>query len=175
MNIKYKYLSVIGKVWTIAEILFAGIREEKEKWIVSALDKLEGLREDETIQNSKALNEKTIDQLIENARTQKQIMLEEQTLGGLTSDGGSVVETIWFNRIEFDEIKRRIKNDGLLEEDLLSLNQIYREIKAIWIKDLKEKQLSSKERSDLFKIKEEIEDLKIKIEKRVERNQITII
>jgi len=63
----------------------------------------------------------------------------------------------------------------LLEEYLVSLDEIYCEIKHIWIKDLKKKKLSGKERRDLFKIKKEIEDLKIKIEKRVDRNQIHII
>lgn len=175
MNIKYKDLSVIGKVWTIAEVLFAGIREEKEKWVISAFDKLEGLRQDETIQQSNALNNITIEQLIENARTDKQLLLGEQLTGGMSSDGGSIVETIWFDRIELDEIKTRIKNDSLTDEDLISLNEIYCEIKHIWVKDLKEKKLRGKERRDLFKIKEEIEDLKIKIEKRVDRNQISII
>lgn len=175
MNIKYKDLSVIGKVWTIAEILFAGIREEKEKWVVSAFDKLEGLRQDETIQQSNALNNITIEQLIENARTDKQLLLGERLTGGMSSDGGSIVETIWFDRIEFDEIKTRIKNDSLTDEDLISLNELYYEIRSFWVKDLKEKKLSGKERRDLFKIKEEIEDLKIKIEKRVDRNQINII
>lgn len=175
MNIKYKDLSVIGKVWTIAEILSAGIREENEKWVVSAFDKLEGLRHDETIQQSNALNNKTIELLIENARTDKQLILGERLTGGMSSDGGSVIETVWFDRIEFDEIKTRIKNDSLLEEDLVSLDEIYCEIKRIWVKDIKEKKLNGKERRDLFKIKEEIEDLKIKIEKRVERNQINII
>ena len=116
MNIKYKDLSVIGKVWTIAEVLFAGIREEKEKWVISAFDKLEGLRQDETIQLSNALNNITIEKLIENARTDKQLILGERLTGGMSSDGGSIVETIWFDRIELDEIKTRIKNDSLTDE-----------------------------------------------------------
>ena len=55
------------------------------------------------------------------------------------------------------------------------LQDIYIEIKRFYVKDLKEKKLSLIERRDLFKIKEEIENLQNKTETRIERNQIAII
>ena len=43
------------------------------------------------------------------------------------------------------------------------------------ITDLKQKVLTSKERKELFKIREEVDDLLIKIENRINRDQIHLI
>lgn len=174
MNIKYKDLSVIGKIWTIAEMFHAGLRDNKNAYIVATFRKLEELLYDQEAQTSKAVLSGSIENIIASAEIQKELIWGE-TENAKLYDYGSIVELIWFNRIAFDAIKRRIKDDSMLGEDLAILDAIYREIKGLWVSDLKAKQLRSEERRDLFKIKEEIEDLKIKIENKVKRNQITII
>ena len=172
MNIKYKDLSIIGKVWALAELLFAGLRDNNKKYIEVAFSKLESLKTEDI--KSSAVLPNGIENLIENAKTDKQIMLGETVTGGLKADG-SIIETVWYDCIELQDIKRRVKNDCLMESDIDAINEIFYEIHSLWVGDLKNKELSGKERRDLFKIQEEIKSFKEKIEKRVEHNQITII
>lgn len=171
MNIKYKDLSIIGKVWSLAELFYTGIRNNNKKYIDVAFAKLQTLKEEV---KSSAMAENSIENILINAKAFKQFMLGEEVTGAMIEDG-SIVESIWFDAIEINSIKRRVKDDSLMEEDLLALNDIYYEIHKFWALDLKNKELSSKERRDLFKIQQEVKSYKEKIEKRVEQNQITII
>ena len=123
----------------------------------------------EELKNSNATHENSLESIFENATD---IWCGSESI---TSVDDSIISKVWKNRIEFDQIKRRVKDDCLTKADHSQLLEIYFEIRRIWIKDLKEKKLSSSERRDLFKIKEEIEDLKIKIENRISRNQINLI
>ena len=172
MNIKYNELSIIGKVWSIAELLFVGLRDNNKKYVDVAFSKLESLKTENI--ESKAVLENGIETLIENATTDKQLMLGEPLTAGL-SDDGSIISTIWFDCIELQDIKRRVKKDCIMESDIEAIEEIYYEIHSLWINDVKNKELSAKERRDLFKIQAEIKSFKEKIEKRAERNQITII
>ena len=172
MNIKYKDLSIIGKVWSIAELFYAGIRDNNKKYIEVAFSKLESLKLEDI--KSNAMVEDGIANLIINAKAQKQFMQGDVVSGAMVEDG-SIIETVWFDCIEIQGIKNRVKNDSLLESDIDALNDIYYEIHSLWISDLKNKELLGKERRDLFKIKEEVKSYKEKIEKRAEQNQITII
>ena len=88
---------------------------------------------------------------------------------------GSIASTIWFLKTELDSIKERIKNNRINSEDLPMLNEIYSTIRKFWVTDLKNKELTSQERSDLFKIKKEVETLLLNVEKRAERNQINVL
>ncbi len=169
MNIKYKQLSVIGKVWTLAETFSAGIIDNKNAYVNSTLKHIEELMSDENAKISSAVYENSFESIFENATD---IWCGSESV---TSVDDSIVSIIWKNRLEFDQIKRNVKESCLTNVNKMILLDIYLEIKHIWIKDLKEKKLSSQERRDLFKIKEEIEDLKIKIENRINRNQINLI
>lgn len=171
MNIKYDELSVIGKVWTIAEMFCAGVKDNKKSYVLATIRRLNELNADENAKTSKAVFENTMLQIIENTERYKfdNILTVEDI------DDESIVSRVWCCRLKFDKIKWQIKNDNLTQEAIETLNSIFYEIRRFWVSDLKFKVLESKERRDLFKIKEEIEDLKIKIENRVKRNQITII
>ena len=173
MNVKYEDLSLVGKVWSLAEVFYAGLCDNKPAYVKSTFRKLEELKL-ECLSSSNVANESNIENLIDNANIQKQFMLGEDVVGDYIDDE-SVVSMLWFNSIILSGIKRRVKDDSLLYDDLYNLNRIYDEIKGAWIHDLKARELLSIERRDFFKIKEQIEDLKIKIQKRVERNQINII
>ena len=174
MNIKYKELSIIGKIWSVAELLQAGIRDKKDAYIISAFKKITILQNNQEILISNAIDNDTMNNIMEHATDVLHKSKFKDKFIEFNNDG-SVVSRVWFCKIELDRLKEIIKNNTLLSNDILALNSIYSEIKGLWIADLKIRQLSSKERRDLFKIKEEIEDLKIRIEKRTERNQITII
>lgn len=175
MNIKYKDLSVIGKVWSLAEMLYAGIRHENKKWIKVALEKLESLQQNEEVQNSTALNEKSLNCLIYNAKTQKELLMSESTNVDLDTDGGSIIETLWFDYFEFADIKQRSKHNSIVREDLFDLEDLFYEVKSFWIKDIKVQELSTEERRDLFYIKKEIEDFKTNLENKVNRHHIELI
>jgi hypothetical protein len=54
------------------------------------------------------------------------------------------------------------------------LKEFFSKISQIYFKDLKTKQLESKERRDLFKIREEIEDVKIALDKKIKHNHINV-
>lgn len=165
MNIKYKQLSVIGKIWTIADMFYAGIRDDKNAYVLATLRRLEELDNDEEIINSNAVQENTISKLIDCVETKQDLVFDDE----------SIISKVWSFHIEINNIKARVKTDRLMSEDVLTLNKIHSQIKGFWVRDLKQKNLSSKERRDLFKIVEEIEDLKIKIENRINRNQINLI
>ena len=169
MNIKYNQLSVIGKIWTLAQTFSAGIIDDKNAYINSVLNHLEDLIKDVNANNSSAVDENSFESIFENATD---IWCGSESI---TSVDDGIVSTIWKNRLEYDQIKRKAKENFLTKADKLQLMDLYLEIKHIWIKDLKERKLSSLERRDIFKIKEEIEDLKIKIENRINRNQINLI
>ena len=174
MNIKYKDLTIIGKIWSIADLFYSGLIIGNKKWVEIAYEKLETLNIDEQVQNSKAVLEHTIQQTITNAH------IAEEYITGIREeydciDDESIASRLWFNKIELNQIKSRVKNDALKREDVLLLNEIYAEISHFWITDLKQKVLTSKERKELFKIREEVDDLLIKIENRINRDQIHLI
>lgn len=163
MNIKYNKLSVIGKVWSLAELYNAGIRDDKKPYVDAAIRKLEELESDSN-STSFAIGEKSISNIL------RHIMKETEEF----VDDGTLVSSLWYNRAWLDDVKSRIKNNQIEDSDLAVLQDIYLEIKRFYVKNLKEKKFSSKEKQDLFKIKEEILNLKNKIENRVERNQINV-
>lgn len=173
MNIKYDELSIIGKIWSVAELFYAGIRDKKESYIRATFRKLEELSFDEEVYNSNATKNNSFECIIDSATK----MLEANSGGSGTEliYDGSVIATVWYDCISFNDIKNKAKNNLLTNQDIESLNNLFFEIKHIWTSDLKAKNLLSKERRDLFKIQKEIEDLKLKIETRVKRNQINII
>ena len=173
MNIKFNDLSIVGKIWSIAEMFYIGIRDVKESYIRATFRKLEDLSFDEEIYNSNAVKEHSFECIIDSATK----ILEANSGAGGTKliHDESLIATVWYDCISFNDIKNKLKNDSLTNQDIESLNQLFLELRRIWIGDLKAKNFSSKERRDLFKIKEEIEDLKLKIETRVKRNQINII
>jgi len=172
VNIKYKELSIIGKIWSLAELFAVGIRDNNKKYVDVAISKLKSLIYDDIVSNAASIDD--IKNLSHNAKIQKQYIFGGSLTGAYNEDG-SIIEAIWFDCLDIHSIKQRVKNDSLMKTDLNKLNDIYYEIYNLWINDLKNKELSSKERRDLFKIKEEIKSYKEKIEKRVEHNQITII
>jgi len=174
MNVKYKDLSIIGKVWTIADLFYTGIAIGNKKWVEIAFEKLETIKSDEELQSSNAALSGSIEQMIANAHIAEQYITGNRDEYDCVDDE-SIVSRVWFNRIELNQIKQRVKNDALMREDVFLLNEIYAEISHFWVSDLKNKHLTSKERRDLFKIREEIEDLLIKIENRINRDQIHLI
>ena len=169
MNLKYKQLSVIGKVWVLAEMFNAGIRDDKNSYILATIKHIEDLIKDEETRSSNAVCENSFEIMLDN--------ISEICDGNnkIEFSNNGIVSQVWKARFDLDEIKRRLKQNYLKNDDTEKLNEIYLEIRKIWIKDLKEKKLSGKERRDLFKIKEEIEDVKIKIENRINRDQINLI
>ena len=174
MNIKYKDLSIIGKGWSLAELLKAGIRDKKDAYLVSTFKKIRELQDNKELKNSHAVKETTFDNIMIHATNILHQSKYPDTYIEFDNDG-SIASTIWFLKTELDSIKERIKNNRINSEDLPMLNEIYSTIRKFWVTDLKNKELTSQERSDLFKIKKEVETLLLNVEKRAERNQINVL
>ena len=172
MNIKYKDLSVIGKIWSLAELLCVGIRDKKSAYTISMFKKLTELRDEE--EPSMAVKQNSFENIMENATNILHKSKFPDAYFEFTNDE-SVISIVWCAKTQLEEIKRRVEKDTLTKEDLTTLNEIYKQVHKCWIIDIKNKILSSKERRDLFKIQLEIKSYKERIEKRADHNQITII
>lgn len=173
MNVKYKELSVIGKVWTLAQTLSAGITENKKAYILAAVRKLNELNNSIEIDASMAVNE-TIDSIVDHATALKENFLDLIESDTDFVDNEDIISQIWYNRLLLDSFKYKWKNNLLTEADEMELEEIYKTLKSIYVVELKEKRLSGKERADLFKINEEVENFKIKFDTLVRRGQAGI-
>ena len=72
MNIKYQELSVIGKVWSIAELLYVGLRDNNKKYVEVAFSKLQSLNAEDI--QSKAIFQHSITNLMDHANTYKHLI-----------------------------------------------------------------------------------------------------
>ena len=165
MNIKFNELSVIGKTWAIAEMFYYGLRDENPINISATYKKINEMASDATILNSSAVKETTFDNM--NDSVNKILAVNSGENEQEFINDKSIVSTVWYNAIYFYNIKNNAKANLLTNKEYEILKEIYKEIKRIWVIDLKEKKLSSKERRDLYNIKEEmwavINNLEIKI------------
>ena len=165
MNIKFNELSVIGKTWAIAEMFYYGLRDETPINISATYKKINEMASDATILNSSAVKETTFDNM--NDSVNKILAVNSGKNEQEFINDESIVSTVWYNAIYFYNIKNNAKANLLTNKEYEILKEIYKEIKRIWVIDLKEKKLSSKERRDLHNIKEEmwavINNLEIKI------------
>lgn len=159
MNRKYNEMSVVGKIWAIAELYHVGIRACKKSYVNATIRKLEEL-ECKTDSTSFAIGDNSIANIL------RYITKETEEY----VDDGTLVSSLWYNRAWLDDVKSRIKNNQIQETDLAILQDIYIEVKRFYVKNLKEKKFSSQEKQDLFKIKEEVLNLKNKIEKSNEKS-----
>ena len=165
MELKYKKLSLIGKIWVIAELYNAGIRDDKQSYVSAAIRKLEQLQSEEATLNSCAIKENTLLNILNQITGETSEFVHDH----------SAVSFLWYNRAWLDDIKNRIRDNQIEESDMAILEDIYREIKLLWFRDLRAKKYSSEERLELYKIYEETKNLKNKIHDRVVKNQIDII
>ena len=175
MNLKYKDLSIIGKVWTIAEVLNAGITHNNKKWIVSAVDKFEQIYNDEEIYNSRILNEDALTKILQQVVEIKLTYVDGYEYVDSLQPDDSIICLIWQSRFMLDRIKSNIKHNQVTQEDVEVLDDIFLKISKVYIRDLKQKELQGKERRDLFKIREEIEDVKILLDKKIKHNHIEVL
>lgn len=171
MNIKYEKLSVVGKVWTLAQTLGAGITDNKNTYVLSAIRKLDELNKSLEVDASMTVNE-TIDNIVEHAIALKENYMDLKKVDTRFVDNEDIISQIWYNRLLLDAFKFKLKNKMLTEKEEDELDKIYNTIRHIFIVELKEKRFSSKERRDLFKIKEEIEDVIIKFKNAIKHNLI---
>ncbi len=165
MKLKYKEMSIVGKVWTLAELYNAGVGDEKKSYVRATITRLYEMLFDEETLSSHATKESSISNILNH-------------ITGYTAEfknDESVVSILWYNRAWLDDVKSRTKNSQIESSDLAILQDVYLEIKRLYINNLKEKKLSIEESRDLLLIKKEIEDLKNKIQTRVTRNQIDVI
>ena len=170
-NLKFKDMSIIGKVWNIAELLQAGIRDNKESYIIASLKKITELQNLDLYKTSSVIERDSMDYIMINATNVLHKSKYKDAYYEIETDG-SIICDLWNLKIELDTIKERIKDSQLLQDDLMNLKNIYQQIKLMLFKN---ESLSHEEKVDLLKIYKEIKHLYIKIETRAERNQITII
>lgn len=171
MKTKYNQYSVVGKVWTICEMFYMGVRDVKPAYILATNRKLEELQSE--AENSNAVKEHSFECIIDSVDKVLESCRDNGTVKSFIYDG-SVVSTVWFNCLYYNEIKNKAKNETLTKEDVAALNQLLSEISRLWIKDLKAEQLTSLERKDLFTIKKEITAFADKLEMKIKHGNITI-
>lgn len=165
MNLKYKQLSVIGKAWTIAELYNAGIRYNKKSYIKATMRKLEDLESENINTTSYAIKENTISNIMQHITKETPEYCNDN----------SIVSIIWYNRAWLDDIKIKINENTMLSSDVPILEDIYLEIKRLWVADLKSKKLTPRERQDLFEIKEEIKNVVLKLNNLIKHSQLEIV
>ena len=175
MNIEYKELSLVGKVWSLAELFNAGLRDGNKSYILAALKKLEEIKNDEVLMSSKAVGENTVDNIIENAKAMKAVIIDGEDAETDFEYDASVISSIWLNRIFLDGFKFKVRNNTLQMCDADEINKVYSAIRSLYVYEIKNKTLSGNERADIFKIMKEIEAVKIKFDKRVRNGQIDIV
>lgn len=172
MNIKFNELSVIGKTWAVAEMFYYGLRDNNQINIDATYTKLKEMANNEEIMKSVAVKKHSFRCMIESV---DKILAANN--GGPTEDlifDGSIAAKVWFDAINFYNIKNNAKANLLTTKDYEYLKQILREIKHIWGIDLKEKKLSSKERRDLFKIKEEVSTVINNLDNKIRFGELAI-
>ena len=174
MNIKYDKLSIIGKIWTIGELLNMGIYENKQAYMKAVFRKLSELNDNPNIFNYRSMLDSTLENIIHNAFAMKQRFVDNIDVSVDFMDDGSIVSAIWFNRQLFDYFKLQLKENNVSLNDIKLLNDAYLAIRRIYAYELKNKQLCSKERVELFKIFKEIEDFKIKVELKLKHGEIEL-
>lgn len=174
MNLKYENLSLVGKIWSIAEILNAGKMHGNKKWIVSALDKFSTLYANEEVYRSNALQENTMSNLYEMVVEFKLKYVDGFVLDVLLEEDNSIISYVWKTRFIIDDIKSKIKRNKITKEDVELLDVILKNISKIYVQDLKQKQLGAFERRDLFKIREEIQDVHIALDKKINHKHIDL-
>lgn len=170
MNIKYEKLSIIGKIWSIRELLDKGLLEKDGKQVFSAIKKIDTLINDESIKDSgiecveqdlELIEDNVYQNSIEYFDKRKKEIIEPFEING-------IISAIWFLKGELDCLKQRAKSCEQTDSDKQLILEIERKVNQIYYTELKEKKMSGKVRRDLFKIKEEIEDVKIKYFKDLE-------
>ena len=171
MNIKYEKLSIVGKIWSIRELLDKGLFENDGKQVFVAIKKINDLMSDETQKTYEIEKLKEDLESIEHFVYRYSIDYFENSKDEEFVDDFKVngnISEIWFLKGELDCLKQRAKSCLETDFDKLLIIEIERRINKIYYTDLKEKKLTGKDRRDLFKIKEEIEDVKIKYFKDLE-------
>lgn len=163
MNVEYKELSVVGKVWSLAELINAGIRDKKKSYILAAVRKVEALNDSEEIDASMAVDE-TIDNIVEHINSLKKKYIDHEDCDVTFVSDDSIASQIWKNRFMFDKIRNNMKIKDLSKVDKESLDKVFSNINRLYIQELKMKNLSGIERKDLFKIRHEILSMKTKYE-----------
>lgn len=171
MKTKYNQYSVVGKVWTICEMFYMGVRDVKPAYILATNRKLEELQTE--VKNSNAVKDHSFECLLDCVDKVLESCRDNGTVKGFIYDG-SVVSTVWYNCLAYNEIKNKAKNETLTEEDVDALNKLLSEISRLRIKDLKERTLSSLERKDLFMIKKEITAFADKLDTKIRHKHITL-
>ena len=175
MNLKYKDLSIVGKIWSIAEVLNAGIAHNNKKWIVSAVDKFEQIYNDEEMYNFHILNEDTLTKILQQVIEIKLTYLDGYKFVDSLQVDDSIICLVWQSRFQLDGIKQNIKHNQVKNEDVELLDIVLSKISKVYFEDLKQKKLQGKERRDLFKIREEIIDVKIAMDKKIKHNHIEVL
>ncbi len=165
MNIKFERLSAVGKIWSLRELLDKGIFEHDGKSVEAAVHKLDHFINEQDVEN----NIENFEQDCELIRHSAYVLAFEYFKRPYQEDEDTTVKIngilskIWVYRGMLDDFKHGVKTYGLEQnEETPLIFKIEKEINKIYYKELKEKALSGKDRQDLFKIKEEVEDVKIK-------------
>ena len=166
MNIKYEKLSSVGKIWSIRELLDKGIYEKDSKSVETAVHKLDHFLNEQENSNNVLESFKQDSEIIRHSAyvlAFEYLKKPQQDDEDVTVEINGIFSKIWAYRGMLDELKYRLKtNINAGNEELPSIIDIEKAINQIYYAELKEKALTGKDRRDLFKIKEEIEDVKIK-------------
>lgn len=170
MNIKYNELSVVGKTWAVAEMFYYGVRDVNAINIEATYKKIDEMENND--KNSKTVKETSFANMRDSV--EKILAVNSGKSEQEFIHDGSIVSTVWFDAVYFFNIKNNAKANLLTKKDYETLKEIYSEIKHIWVMDLKEKGLTSKERRDLFKIKDEILSLINNLENKIMRGNLAI-
>ncbi len=165
MNIKYEKLSILGKIWSIRELFDYGVFEDDWKKVETAIHKLNHLIADaETNNPNIEYFKEDCEEIQHNAYV---LALEffkgktEETYEEIEQKG--LISRLWFLKGMLDDFKYGLKNIGVDQDsDEPLIKGIEKSINQMYYKELKERVLTNKERRDLFKIKEEVEDVRIK-------------
>lgn len=163
LNIKYEYLSVVGKIWTIREELDRGIINKDSASIISANKKINDVVESglfSTMYENDSLTQiANIDNLVDNARNIKRKIVdgEDVSIKFDCDDNSNILSKIWKYRIVLDKFKLKLKNHNITREDFENFEIATEKFFKIYRSAYKTHKIYNyKTKRDLFKMYDEV-------------------
>ena len=163
MNIKFNKLTLIGKIWTIREMIDKGIYEHNKDYIKAGVKKLEEIiANEEYLNTNSTLCEGTqdIENIVEHARLLKEFYVDKQYVLIGFEKRSNAVSKLWVIREKFDYLKHRARYFGLDENDFKDIHVLIYKIQNLSNCN----KFTSNERIELNKIMWEVENFKFKCE-----------
>ena len=120
MNIKYKQLSVVGKIWRLAEMYATGIRLGDDAYLKATKRYLQYIQSYEKKSNAKY--DDTISNMINYVSGNQSFV-----------NDGSVVSLLWYYGEIFDDIKHKNKYGIISKEDEVIMDQFVKIIDQLYM------------------------------------------